>query len=79
MESLLRVKDFTSIELKAKELHAELTQEIAHSNKSPQEVDKAVIVKVIALINFMIGEDYIGVTRFNEITEFLRPPCLLPH
>ena len=43
------------------------------------EVDQAVISKVVKLIQIITDEDYIGVVRFNKITEDIRPQCLLPH
>ena len=79
MESLLRVNDFKQIISEAKGLLEELEQEIKQQKKSPKEVDQAVINKVIKLIHIITGEDYVGVARFNKITEDIRPQCLLPH
>ena len=77
--SLLKVKDFKSIVLETKQLMEELEQEIKQQKKSPKEVDQAVISKVIKLIKIITDEDYVGVARFNKITEDIRPQCLLPH
>ena len=77
--SPLKVKDFVSIAFKAKELQSELEKEIAQQKKSAKEVDQAVIDKVVKLVHFITDEDYLGVARFNKITEDIRPQCLLPH
>ena len=77
--SLLKVNDFELILVKANGLLEELKQEAKLLKKSPKEVDQAVISKVIKLIHIITDDDYLGVERFNQITEDIRPKCLLPH
>ncbi len=71
--SLLRVNDFELILLKANGLLEELKQETTTHKKSPKEVDQAVISKVTKLINIITENNFLGVPRFNQITEHLRP------
>ena len=71
--SLLRVNDFELILLKANRLLEELKQETITPKKSPKEVDQTVISKVTKLINIITDDNFLGVARFNQITEHRRP------
>ncbi len=77
--SILKVMDFVSIAMKASQLQQELEKEMSQQQRSKKEVDQAVINRVVQLIKFITHEDYVGVARFNQITEDLRPQCPLPH
>ncbi len=71
--SLLKVNDFELILYKANGLLEDLKQETTTQKKSPKEVDQAVINKVTKLINIITDNNFLGVARFNQITEHLRP------
>ena len=78
-ETLLKVNDFASIAMKAKELEQDLKKEISLLQKNKQEIDQAVTNKVTELIKYIAHDDILGEDRFNRITEDMRPQCPLPH
>ena len=75
----LKVNDFVSIALKARDLEHELKKETNEQQKTKQEINQAVMKRVAELIKYIAHEDILGEARYNKITEDMRPQCPLPH